>query len=43
VAFSPLHWKILTTRYLKLISDEFSLEFSRIRSELYHKKIPLQN
>ena len=37
VSFSPIHWKILTTGYLKLIADEFSLEFSRIRSELYHK------
>ena len=33
----PIHWKILTTGYLKLISDDYSLEFSRLRSELYHK------
>ncbi len=37
VPFMPVHWKILTTGYLKVLSDEYSIEFSRIRSELYHK------
>ena len=33
----PVHWKILTTGYLKLTSDEYSLEFSRLRSDLFAK------
>ena len=37
VPFSPIHWKILTTGYLKLLSDVYALEFSRLRSELYQK------
>ncbi|MDE1853266.1 MAG: type IV secretory system conjugative DNA transfer family protein [Thaumarchaeota archaeon] len=35
--FMPIHWRILTIGYLKLISDAYSLEFSRLRSELYAK------
>jgi hypothetical protein len=35
VPFMPIHWRILTTGYLKLFSDAYSLEFSRLRSELY--------
>jgi Helicase HerA, central domain/TraM recognition site of TraD and TraG len=37
VRFSPVHWRILTTGYLKLTSDEYSLEFSRLRSDLFAK------
>ena len=37
VRFLPVHWKILTTGYLKLTSDEYSLEFSRLRTDLYSK------
>ena len=37
VPFMPIHWRILTIGYLKLISDAYSLEFSRLRSELYAK------
>ena len=37
VRFLPVHWKILTTGYLKLTSDEYSLEFSRLRSDLFTK------
>jgi hypothetical protein len=37
VPFMPIHWKILTTGYLKLLSDNYSLEFSRLRSELFAK------
>jgi DNA helicase HerA-like ATPase len=37
VNFSPVHWKILTTGYLKLISDGYSLEFSRLKSDLFAK------
>jgi hypothetical protein len=37
VAFMPIHWKILTMGYLKIISDGYSVEFSRLRSELYQK------
>jgi DNA helicase HerA-like ATPase len=37
VRFQPVHWKILTTGYLKLTSDEYSLEFSRLRSDLFAK------
>ena len=35
--FMPIHWKILTTGYLKLLSDVYALEFSRLRSELFQK------
>ena len=31
----PIHWRVLTVGYLRLISDAYSLEFSRLRSELY--------
>jgi predicted transcriptional regulator len=37
VPFMPIHWRILTIGYLRLISDAYSLEFSRLRSELYAK------
>jgi predicted transcriptional regulator len=37
VPFMPIHWRILTTGYLKLISEAYSLEFSRLRSELFAK------
>ncbi|MGA2666379.1 MAG: hypothetical protein ABSF83_15695, partial [Nitrososphaerales archaeon] len=37
VKFSPVHWRILTIGYLKLLSDGYSLEFSRLRSELFAK------
>ena len=37
VPFMPVHWKILTTGYLKLLSDDYPLEFSRLRSELFPK------
>ena len=37
VPFMPIHWRILTTGYLKLLSDAYSLEFSRLRSELFAK------
>jgi predicted transcriptional regulator len=37
VPFMPMHWRILTTGYLKLLSDAYSLEFSRLKSELYAK------
>jgi len=37
VPFMPIHWRILTIGYLKLISDAYSLEFSRLRSELWAK------
>ncbi len=35
IPFAPIHWRILTRGYLKLLSDAQSLEFSRLRSELY--------
>ena len=35
-AFMPIHWKILTMTYLKELSDDFSVEYSRLRSNLYH-------
>ncbi len=37
VPFMPIHWRILTTGYLKLFSDADSLEFSRLRTEFYTK------
>jgi len=37
VRFMPVHWKILTTGYLRLYSDAYSLEFSRLRTELFAK------
>jgi hypothetical protein len=37
VPFMPIHWRMLTFGFLKLISDAHSLEFSRLRSELYAK------
>src|SRR5271157_1759713 len=37
VPFKPIHWRILTTGYLKLLSEAYSLEFSRLRSELFAK------
>jgi predicted transcriptional regulator len=37
VPFMPIHWRILTTGYLKLLSEAYSLEFSRLRSELFAK------
>ena len=37
VPFMPIHWRILTIGYLKLISDAYSLEFSRLRSDLFAK------
>ena len=36
VAFMPIHWKILTMTYLKVLSDDYSVEYSRLRSNLYH-------
>ena len=36
VAFMPIHWKILTMAYLKVLSDDYSVEYSRLRSNLYH-------
>jgi hypothetical protein len=35
-AFMPIHWKILTMTYLKELSDDYSVEYSRLRSNLYH-------
>jgi hypothetical protein len=37
VALMPIHWRILTMAYLKVLSNEYSVEFSRLRSELYHR------
>ena len=37
VAFMPIHWRILTMAYLKVLSDDYSVEYSRLRSNLYHK------
>jgi hypothetical protein len=36
VAFQPIHWKILTMTYLRELSDDYSVEYSRLRSNLYH-------
>jgi len=36
VAFQPIHWKILTMTYLKELSDDYSVEYSRLRSDLYY-------
>jgi len=36
VAFQPIPWKILTMTYLKELSDDYSVEYSRLRSNLYH-------
>ena len=32
----PINWKILTMAYLKVLSDDYSVEYSRLRSNLYH-------
>jgi TraM recognition site of TraD and TraG/Helicase HerA, central domain len=37
VSFMPIHWRILTMACLKALSDQYSVEFSRLRSELYQK------
>ena len=35
--FTPVAWRVLTAGYLKLLSDAYPLEFSRLRSELFAK------
>jgi hypothetical protein len=35
--FTPVAWRILTAGYLKLMSDAYPLEFSRIRTEFFAK------
>jgi len=37
VPFNPVTWRILTAGYLKLMSDAYPLEFSRIRTELFRE------
>src|SRR6202044_1571109 len=37
VPFTPITWRILTAGYLKLLSDAYPLEFSRLRTELFAK------
>ena len=37
VPFTPVTWRILTAGYLKLMSDAYPLEFSRIRTEFFAK------
>ena len=37
VRFMPITWRILTAGYLKLMSEAYPLEFSRIRTELFAK------
>ena len=35
--FTPVAWRVLTAGYLKLLSDAYPLEFSRLRSEFFAK------
>jgi hypothetical protein len=35
--FNPVAWRVLTAGYLKLFSDAYPLEFSRLRTELFAK------
>jgi len=37
VSFMPLPWRILTMAYLKMLSNDYSVEYSRIRSDLFHR------
>ena len=35
--FTPVAWRVLTAGYLRLLSDAYPLEFSRLRSEFFAK------
>jgi hypothetical protein len=35
--FTPVAWRVLTAGYLKLLSDAYPLEFSRLRNEFFAK------